>query len=108
MPPPAKGHDIVLGDCYGEAASHALIAQIQKLLGELGFSVARNAPYAGGYTTSLYGHPDERVHAVQIEISRALYLDEHRMEKSAGFAKVKDRLRVFAEQMIETSAQWLD
>jgi N-formylglutamate amidohydrolase len=107
MPPPAKGHDIVLGDCYGEAASHALMAQIQKFLGDLGFSVARNAPYAGGYTTSLYGRPDERVHAVQIEISRALYLDEHCMEKNAGFALCKERLRAFAERLIASSGQWL-
>jgi N-formylglutamate deformylase len=88
MPPPAKGHDIVLGDCYGEAASHTLIAQIQKLLGELGFSVARNAPYAGGYTTHLYARRTQGVHALQIEVSRALYLDEERIVKAAGFARV--------------------
>lgn len=107
MPPPVKGQDIVLGDCYGEAASHAVMAQIEKLLTNLGFSVTRNAPYAGGYTTSLYGRPDEGVHAVQIEISRALYLDEHRMEKSAGFASCKDQLRLFAERLIGSSGQWL-
>ncbi len=107
MPPPAKGHDIVLGDCHGEAASHRLSAQIQKLLGELGFSLAHNAPYAGGYTTSLYGRPDERVHAVQIEVSRALYLDEQRMEKNPDFVRCKERLRLFAERLIASSGQWL-
>ena len=30
MPPPAKAHDIVLGDCYGEAAAPELIGQTQK------------------------------------------------------------------------------
>src|SRR5262245_59755314 len=53
MPPPAKAHDIVLGDCYGEAAAPELISQAQRILSGLGFSVARNAPYAGGYTTHL-------------------------------------------------------
>jgi len=106
MPPPAKGHDIVLGDCHGEAASPALSAQVQKLLSDLGFSVARNAPYAGGYTTSLYGRPEERVHAIQIEVSRSLYLDEHRMEKNHGFADCKARLRLFAERLIAARGPW--
>jgi N-formylglutamate amidohydrolase len=107
MPPPAKGHDIVLGDCHGEAASPALSREVQRLLGELGFSVARNAPYAGGYTTSLYGRPGERVHAIQIEVSRSLYLDEHRMERHHGFVGCKARLRLFAERLIASRGPWL-
>lgn len=107
MPPPAKAHDIVLGDCYGEAASYELISQVQKLLGELGFSVARNAPYAGGYTTSLYGKPDQHVHALQIEVSRALYLDESRMEKNSGFGPCKERLRLFAAKLTDLPGPWL-
>jgi N-formylglutamate deformylase len=100
MPPPAKAHDIVLGDCYGEAAAPELIGQTQKILSGLGFSVARNAPYAGGYTTHLYGRPHEDVHAIQVEVSRALYLDETLMEKSAGFASCRDRLRTFAAKLL--------
>jgi len=100
MPPPAKAHDIVLGDCYGEAAGPELIGQTQKILSGLGFSVARNAPYAGGYTTHLYGRPHEGVHAIQVEVSRALYLDETLMEKSAGFVSCRDRLRAFAAKLL--------
>ena len=43
----------------------------------------------------LYGRPAEGVHALQIEINRAVYLDEARMTPNAGFAKLKrdlDRL----------------
>ena len=86
MPPPARGTGIVIGDCYGEAAASELIVEAQRTLAELGFSVARNAPYAGGYTTNLYGKPESGVHALQIEVSRALYLDQGRMEKTLGFA----------------------
>ena len=50
-----------------------------------GFSVARNEPYAGGFTTRHYGRPEARRHAFQIEINRALYMDEARIERSAGF-----------------------
>jgi N-formylglutamate deformylase len=104
MPPPAKAHDIVLGDCYGEAAGPELIGQTQKILTGLGFSVARNAPYAGGYTTHLYGRPHEGVHAIQVEVSRALYLDETRMERSPGFISCRDRLRAFAMKLLAETA----
>lgn len=107
MPPPARGSDVVIGDCYGEAASNDLIVHVQKSLGELGFSVVRNAPYAGGYTTALYGKPADNIHAIQIEISRALYLDEIRMEKTAGFAICKDRLARFAHRLLGTQGSWL-
>jgi N-formylglutamate amidohydrolase len=107
MPPPARASDIVLGDCYGESASGELIAHTQRSLAELGFSVARNTPYAGGYTTSLYGKPAQGVHALQIEISRALYLDELRVEKTAGFTDCKARLSRFAARLLETEGSWL-
>jgi N-formylglutamate deformylase len=107
MPPPAKAYDIVLGDCYGEAAGPELIGHTQKVLAGLGFSVARNAPYAGGYTTHLYGRPHEGVHAIQIEVSRALYLDENLMEKSVGFVSCRDRLRVFAAKLLADAGTWL-
>jgi N-formylglutamate deformylase len=104
MPPPSRGSDIVIGDCYGEAAAAELIAAAQRTLAQLGFSVIRNAPYAGGYTTNLYGKPDLSVHALQIEISRGLYLDEARMEKTAGFRDCKARLERFASRLL--SASW--
>jgi len=106
MPPPAKANDIVLGDCYGEAAGSELISYVQKSLVQIGFSVARNTPYAGGYTTSVYGRPAAGVQAFQIEVSRGLYLDEARMEKSAGFALCKERLRRFAARLVAEAGPW--
>lgn len=106
MPPPAKGTEIVIGDCYGESAAPAVIAQAHAALTTLGFSVTRNAPYAGGYTTKLYGKPEAGVHALQIEVNRALYLDENSMEKGPDFAHAKDRLRRFARVL--TAKSWTD
>jgi N-formylglutamate amidohydrolase len=103
MPPPSRGTDIVIGDCYGEAAATELIVEAQRTFAELGFSVARNAPYAGGYTTNLYGKPESGVHALQIEVSRALYLNQGRMEKTASFADCQDRLRRFAGRLLAGS-----
>jgi N-formylglutamate amidohydrolase len=99
MPPPARGTEIVIGDCYGESAAPALAAEAHRHVAGLGFSVARNAPYAGGYTTRLYGKPEAGVHALQIEISRALYLDETTVEKTPDFAHFRDRLCRFARNL---------
>ena len=50
-------------------------------------------PYAGGFTTRHYGRPADGVHALQIEINRALYMDEDRIEPGPNFAQVAARLR---------------
>lgn len=68
--------DIVLGDRYGNSCSPRLTNRIEMLLQDMGYSVARNDPYAGGYCTIRYGKPRAGVHAIQIEINRRLYMDE--------------------------------
>ena len=64
----------------------------QRLLTAKGYRVARNAPYAGGFTTSHYGAPQRGRHAIQIEINRALYMDERSIDR-------KPFLRQLAEDM---------
>ncbi|HSC60544.1 MAG TPA: N-formylglutamate amidohydrolase, partial [Rhizomicrobium sp.] len=56
------------------------------------FTVARNTPYAGGYSTHVYGRPMLGHHALQIEVNRALYLDEERIEPNARFKDIADRI----------------
>jgi N-formylglutamate amidohydrolase len=58
----------------------------------MGYQVARNSPYAGGYTTEHYGQPSQGIHALQIEINRRLYLNEADMTLSSGFASLKRNL----------------
>ena len=83
-----KGCDIVLGDRFGASCTQKLTNLVEKELEAMGYRVARNAPYAGGYTTEHYGRPASRTHALQIEISRALYLDETTLEPTDGLAKL--------------------
>jgi N-formylglutamate deformylase len=83
---------IVLGDCYGSSIAPSLLREAERGFEANGFSTARNAPYAGGYTTHLYARRDAGVHAVQIEVNRALYLDEERIERLPGFGDVRERL----------------
>jgi N-formylglutamate amidohydrolase len=88
--------DIVLGDRYGSACAPELVETATAVLQGMGYRVTRNAPYAGGFNTHHYGRPADRLHALQIEINRGLYMDEERLEKSPGFA----RLAVDLERLV--------
>ena len=68
--------DIVLGDRFGASCEPAVVAAAERIFGDLGFSVRRNEPYAGAFTTAHYGQPSRRVHAIQIEVNRRLYMNE--------------------------------
>ena len=80
--------DMVLGDRFGSTCSPALTDAVERSLVGMGYVVSRNAPYAGGYTTETYGRPIEGIHALQIEISRSLYLDEGSLRPKAGFSRL--------------------
>jgi N-formylglutamate amidohydrolase len=73
--------DIVLGDNHGESCAPDLVGCAERWLAGRGLRVQRNQPYAGGFTTQRYGRPSLGRHALQIEINRALYMDETRHEK---------------------------
>ena len=73
--------DIVLGDNHGESCAPDLVDCAEHWLSSRGLRVQRNQPYAGGFSTQRYGCPGLGRHALQIEINRALYMDEARHEK---------------------------
>jgi N-formylglutamate amidohydrolase len=81
--------DFVLGDRFGAACAGLLTQRVERELEAMGYRVARNTPYAGGYTTEHYGRPARRTHALQIEINRGLYLDEATLTPTAGFERLK-------------------
>ena len=89
FPAEEQGLDFVLGDRYGSSCSGAVIAQVENLLASKGYAVSRNAPYAGGYVASAYGRPESGIHVLQIEINRALYLDENRYARHSGFQRLR-------------------
>ncbi len=68
--------DIVLGDRFGTSAAPELVDLAESWLRGAGYGVTRNRPYAGGYITEHYGAPDAGQHALQVEINRALYMNE--------------------------------
>lgn len=96
--------DFVLGDRFGAACAGVLTARVEHELEGLGYRVARNSPYAGGYTTEHYGRPARRTHALQVEINRGLYLDEATLEPIARFTRLKTDLDRLTAALAE--ADW--
>jgi N-formylglutamate amidohydrolase len=89
------GPDVVLGDRYGTTCAPILADLAEMVFAGAGLRVARNRPYAGGFCTRTYGRPQHGVHALQIELSRHLYMNEVTLEKNAGFGAMRqlvDRL----------------
>jgi N-formylglutamate amidohydrolase len=84
--------DIVLGDRYGTTCSPAVVDLVETIFTAAGLRVARNRPYAGGFCTRSYGRPHHGVHALQIEVSRHLYMNEATLEKNAGFEPLRQLL----------------
>lgn len=94
--------DVVLGDRFGAACAPGFAALVERELAAMGYRVARNAPYAGGYTTEHYGRPGRKVHALQIELSRALYFDEAELRPNAGFERLKADLEALFAALATT------
>jgi N-formylglutamate amidohydrolase len=94
--------DFVLGDRFGAACAGVLTQQVERELEAMGYRVARNTPYAGGYTTEHYGRPARRTHALQIEINRGLYLDETTLTPTTGFERLKADLERLTRSLAAT------
>jgi N-formylglutamate amidohydrolase len=94
--------DFIIGDRFGASTAPALTETAISLLISMGYTVAHNKPYAGGFITEHYGDPATGLHALQIEVNRALYMDEARYVKTAGFEKIKHDLG----RMIEAVASF--
>ena len=78
--------DIIVGDRFGTSCHSVFSQAVVAAFRERGYLVTRNKPYAGGFITEHYGKPAQGLHAVQIEINRALYMDETGFVPNAGFA----------------------
>ncbi|HEV2673635.1 MAG TPA: N-formylglutamate amidohydrolase [Aliidongia sp.] len=92
-PGPARARrrvDIVLGDRMGSACHPLVIETAELVLRDRGYQVIRNTPYAGGFTTRHYGRPDDGRHALQIELNRALYMDERTLVRKPFLTTLRD------------------
>ncbi len=100
---PKQPHiDIVLGTRHGRACHATLTELVENFLKARGLSVARNQPYAGGYITEHYGRPDAGTHAIQIEINRAIYMDERSYHRHAGFGQLSETMTKLVAHLAAT------
>jgi N-formylglutamate amidohydrolase len=85
--------DFALGDRFGRSCAPAVVERVEAILRRNGFRVARNRPYAGGHITARYGHPETGVHALQIELRRGLFMEEHTREPHPAVQELELMLR---------------
>jgi N-formylglutamate amidohydrolase len=105
-PPHQTSMDIVIGDRYGASCPEEITSFVEDLLRAQGLQVVRNKPYAGGFITQNYGSPMLGRNALQIEVNRALYMDEIRFEKNRDFDALQKTLRDTIQSLLETLVEF--
>lgn len=68
--------DIVISDCTQKSSRPEFVELIKEAYSKAGFGIAYNWPYLGGRVSEQYGDPSIGHHTVQVEMNRALYMNE--------------------------------
>lgn len=95
----ARRPDVVVSDRHGTTADPALTAWVAGWFQARGLTAQVNSPYQGGDLVAHYGSPGTHRHSLQIELNRALYMDEAAFEPSAGFDVLRQTLTAFVEAL---------
>ena len=95
--------DIVLGTLHGESCSDALVRKVKGVLEGQGLRVGLNKPFAGGYIVEHYGRPGDGVEAMQIEINRALYMDETALTPTPGLERLRGAFSHLTQILVESA-----
>lgn len=98
--------DFIIGDRFGASAAAVLTEQAIGLLSSMGYTVAHNKPYAGGFITEHYGRPAHGLHALQIEVNRGLYMNERTLQKTGGFDALASDMGCFVRGLMTTVSQF--
>jgi len=110
MPTPlgrmAARADIVLGDGHGTSCGAGWTDFVESVLNEQGYHVRRNDPYAGGFITRHYGRPREGVQVLQLELARALYMNERQFTRGPHFTATQGRMTAFLTSLAEAVQLW--
>lgn len=105
-PAPSNRPQFVIGDRFGTSCAPELTRTVTRMLSKAGCDVQINKPYAGGFITEHYGRPHKRIHAIQIEINRALYLDENTLQRSANFSACAEIVDGLIRTIAATAEAW--
>jgi N-formylglutamate amidohydrolase len=91
--------DVVLGDRFGSACDNQIVDLVEHHFQHHGLQTLRNRPYAGGFFTESHGRPKEGRHALQVELNRALYMDEGTRQPNSSFSDLRACLDALAEKL---------
>jgi N-formylglutamate deformylase len=76
--------DVILGWRAGTTCSPWVMDVAEGVFRRAGLATARDVPYRGGDIVAAVGAPELGRHALQVEVSRAVYMDERRLLPDAG------------------------
>lgn len=93
--------DVVIGDLHGRSCGQDFTACIAACFADRGYSVALNDPYAGAHILERYGDPSGGTHSLQVELNRALYMEEATRERHEGFHRLRTDLKAIAADIAE-------
>ncbi|MEL6168871.1 MAG: N-formylglutamate amidohydrolase [Pseudomonadota bacterium] len=98
---PGPRPEIVIGDRFGAAARTDVVDRVEDAFRRAGFTVIRNAPFAGAYTAQHYGRPSRGQHVVQVEIDRSLYMNETMIRPNGNFAAFRSQIADVVAELVE-------
>ena len=93
--------EIVLGDRFGAAANSEIVDRVEAAFSAAGLHVVRNTPFAGAFVTQAYGRPSRGQHVVQIEIDRALYMNEQLIRPNNNFAAFRKLMTSVIAEIVQ-------
>lgn len=103
-----KRPEIVIGDRFGASADGEIVDRIESAFASAGLTVVRNMPFAGAYIVQHYGRPGRKQHAVQIEIDRALYMNETLVRPNGNFNEFRRLMRQVVGEIARIGAAGQD
>lgn len=103
---PTAFPDMILGDQDGKTAASMLSETALEELGKGSYKVAYNDPFKGGHLTRFWGRPKEGTHALQLEMSQDLYLDDKRALSETKCDELQPLLEETLTTLAERLLQW--
>ena len=91
--------DIVVSDLLGKSTAPALTEWVAQAFSSLGYRVQVNDPYRGAELIRRHGCPAQGRHSVQVEINRALYMNETALVKTSGYSDLARNLQAFVDRL---------
>lgn len=96
-----KQADLIIGNCFDDSCCNYLTQNVADYFSNHGLKTAFNVPYSGGYNTQTYGIPHDNRNALQLEFSRALYMDEKTLKPHEGFSPLQTLLTGLSEYLAD-------